>query len=68
MYNLAMGYQFGQGVDRDYAKAREWYERAAAKGSASALRQLAELHAGGLGLRLDTTRARELYEIGRAHV
>jgi TPR repeat protein len=34
--NLGRLYHNGQGVPQDYAKAREWYEKAAAKGDASA--------------------------------
>jgi TPR repeat protein len=36
MNNLGALYQNGFGVAQDYAKAREWYEKAAAKGDATA--------------------------------
>ena len=32
MTNLGTFYEKGQGVAQDYAKAREWYEKAADKG------------------------------------
>ena len=35
MVNLGVLYDNGQGVAQDYAKAREWYEKAADKGDAS---------------------------------
>lgn len=33
----------GAGVARDYGKAREWYEKAAAKGNANAKKALEQL-------------------------
>ena len=38
-----MLYGNGQGVAQDYAKAREWYEKAADKGDASAMAELEKL-------------------------
>ena len=35
MRNLGLLYENGQGVAQDYAKAREWYEKAADKGDAT---------------------------------
>jgi TPR repeat protein len=32
MFNLGLLYENGQGVVQDYAKAREWYQKAADKG------------------------------------
>ncbi len=43
MVNLGVLYQNGSGVARDYAKAREWYEKAAAKGDAGANKLLKKL-------------------------
>jgi hypothetical protein len=43
MTNLGLFYQHGNGVAPDYAKAREWYEKAAAKGDASAKANLEKL-------------------------
>ena len=35
MTNLGVLYANGRGVAQDYAKAREWYEKAADKGDAA---------------------------------
>ncbi len=43
MRNLGVLYDLGQGVAQDYAKAREWYEKAADKGDADAMRNLETL-------------------------
>jgi hypothetical protein len=43
MINLGFLYEHGFGVAQDYAKAREWYEKAAAKGAASAKEALETL-------------------------
>ena len=44
MSNLGVLYHNGQGVAQDYAKAREWYEKAAAKGDALAMTNLGLLY------------------------
>jgi TPR repeat protein len=63
MYRLGLLYQTGgQGVTKDYAKAREWYEKAAAKGDASAMTNVGLLYHSGLGVTQDYTKAREWYE------
>ena len=43
MLNLGTLYANGWGVAQDYAKAREWYQRAADKGDADAKARLEEL-------------------------
>ena len=43
MSNLGLLYENGQGVAQDYAKAREWYEKAAAKGDARGKERLKQL-------------------------
>ena len=43
MNSLGLLYQNGQGVPQDYAKAREWYEKAADKGDARAKAALERL-------------------------
>src|SRR6516162_10067243 len=52
----------GKGVSQDYAKAREWYEKAAAKDSSDAMLNLGALFVNGLGVPQDYTKAREWYE------
>ena len=55
-------------MTQDYAKAREWYEKAADKGDAIAMTDLGELYDNGQGVAQDYAKAREWYEkaAGRA--
>jgi len=62
MRNLGLLYDNGQGVAQDYAKAREWYEKAADKGDAGAMRNLGLLYNNGQGVAQDYAKAREWYE------
>jgi hypothetical protein len=43
MTSLGWLYEHGQGVAQDYAKAREWYEKASDKGDATAMAYLEKL-------------------------
>jgi TPR repeat protein len=43
MFTLGLHYDYGYGVAQDYAKAREWYEKAADKGDANAKARLQQL-------------------------
>ena len=43
MFDLGLRYDIGQGVAQDYAKAREWYEKAADKGNAYAMTRLRQM-------------------------
>jgi len=52
----------GSGVEQDFAKAREWYEKAADKGHVRAIFSLGLLYAKGEGVTQDFGKARELYE------
>ena len=45
MFNLGLLYDEGHGVAQDYAKAREWYEKAADKGDTTAMKNLGWLYA-----------------------
>ena len=49
MVDLGLLYENGRGVAQDYAKAREWYEKAAAKDNAYAMRNLGLLYENGRG-------------------
>jgi TPR repeat protein len=62
MRNLGLLYANGQGVAQDYIKAREWYEKAAAKDNGYAMRDLGLLYANGWGVAQDYIKAREWYE------
>jgi TPR repeat protein len=62
MGSLASLYAKGQGVAQDYAKAFEWYVKAADKGDASAMSNLGLFYANGQGVAQDYAKAREWYE------
>jgi TPR repeat protein len=62
MVKLGVLYANGEGVARDYAKAREWWEKAAAKGDAKAMANLGLLYSNSDGVAQDYAKARELYE------
>lgn len=60
--NLGTLYAIGSGIEQDYVKAREWYEKAAAQGYAAAQNDLGTLYATGAGVPKDYVKAREWYE------
>lgn len=57
---VASAYQAGAGVELDYFKAVEWYERASTLENPCALMNLAIMVSGGLGVKADKNRALEL--------
>jgi TPR repeat protein len=57
-------YSDGQGTETDIAEAVKWYEKAGEQNQADALYALARLYVFGLGVKLDASRAVELF--GRA--
>ncbi|MGO9740554.1 MAG: hypothetical protein ACLPN5_03380 [Roseiarcus sp.] len=59
-------YTGGFGFPQDYAKAREWFEKAVAAGDPDSLALLGELYADGKGVAQDYQKARELFEKGAA--
>ena len=59
---IASHYLQGRGVPRDYAKAAQWYARAAAQGLAVAQYRLGTLYERGRGLPRSTALARTWYE------
>jgi len=62
MTSLGLLYESGQGVTRDHAKAREWYEKAANEGDTNAMTSLGLLYENGQGVTRDYAKAREWYE------
>jgi len=62
MSNLGIFYEKGEVVPQDYAKAREWFEKAAAKSEAIAMVSLGILYENGYGVAQDYAKAREWYE------
>jgi TPR repeat protein len=55
-------YYFGVNESKDNAKAREWYQKAADKGSVDAMVSLGALYASGQGVTQDYAKAREWYQ------
>ena len=49
-------------VPQDYAKAREWFEKAAAAGNVGAMTNLGFLYEKGWGVPQDYVKARDWYE------
>jgi TPR repeat protein len=62
MVQLGLLYLNGQGVVQDYAKVREWFEKAADKGNADAMTNLGALYYSGRGVAQDYAKAREWFE------
>lgn len=56
-YNMGVIYDRGYGVERDYAKAHAWYEKAAAQGYAKAAHNLGVMYQTGHGVDVDNERA-----------
>ena len=61
MTNVGTLYNLGLGVKRDYAKAAEWYEKAAQLGFVVAQFDLANLYYGGQGVSRDLKQAARWY-------
>jgi uncharacterized protein len=57
MNNLGWLYQTCSGVPQDYARAREWFEKAAAAGHGAAMSHLAWLYKNGWGVPRDPAHA-----------
>jgi len=62
MNNIGRFYDQGRGVPQDYAKAREWYDKAAAAGDAVAMANIGGLYAKGHGVPQDYAKARKWWE------
>ena len=62
MFNLGKRYENGDGVAQDYGKAREWFEKAAAKDNSQAMNGLGWLYFNGQGVAQDYGKAREWFE------
>ena len=62
MTALGLLYSLGQGVERDYVKARDWFEKAAHKDEMGAMINLGVLYENGQGVERDYAKAGESYE------
>lgn len=56
-YNMGVIYDRGYGVERDYAKARHWYEKAAAQDYAKAAHNLGVMYQQGHGVAVNSKKA-----------
>jgi uncharacterized caspase-like protein len=63
MNGLGVFYETGRQVPLDYALARSWYEKAAARGNEIAMRNLGSLYERGLGVRKDKAAAKKWYDL-----
>ena len=57
-------YNEGDGVEKDYARALQWYEKAAKQGFAPALTSIGHMYENGQGMEINLTKAKEYYEKG----
>ena len=60
--DLGSMYYLGEGVRQDYAKAVEWFEKAANQGNSSAQSNLGLMYYQGLGVSQDYAKAVDLYK------
>ena len=61
MNNLGHMYRNGEGVEQDYAKAAEWFTKAADLGNTTAMNNLGYMYASGEGVEQDGAKAIEWY-------
>ena len=59
MFQLGSIYISGDGVERNPARAKEWFEKAAVVGSPKAMRRLAGMYTAGDGVEKDSVKAKE---------
>lgn len=62
-FSLGLLYENGDGVPRDYTKARQWYEKAAAQGDAKAQLYLGLQSSFGQGVPMDAVEAYMWYSL-----
>ena len=55
-------YHYGYGVEQDYARAMEWYEKAATSGNPSAMNNIGYMYEYGQGVEQDYAKAKEWYD------
>ncbi|GAB3670847.1 SH3 domain-containing protein [Salinisphaera aquimarina] len=66
-YNMGVLYDEGYGVERNYAAARSWYEKAAAQNYAKAEHNLGIMYQEGHGVPADAAKAAEWFERAAEH-
>lgn len=60
--NLGTMYAYGVGVEQDYAKAAEWFKKAAEQGNAGAQFNLGRMYEVGDGVEQDSVKAADCYK------
>ena len=60
--DLGMMYFEGNGVEQDYIKAKQWFEKSAQQGDAYARFRLGVIYEDGTGVEQDYTKAKQWYE------
>ena len=60
-FNLGLIYDNGEGVQQDYSKAAQWYEKAANQGMPDAQFNLGLMYYNGKGVRQNTATAKEWF-------
>ncbi|TDQ31706.1 localization factor PodJL [Phyllobacterium brassicacearum] len=63
LFEIGDRYMDGRGLERDYAKAAEWYSVAAEQGFAPAQYRLGNFYEKGLGLTRDLAKAKTYYQL-----
>ena len=61
-FSLGLMYLFGEGVEQNYGKAFEWFEKSAEQGNAGAQNNLGVMYDRGEGVEQDYAKAFEWYE------
>ena len=61
-YCIGIMYENGDGVEKDYKKAKEWYEKSAKQGNVEALVSLAIMYEEGKGVEPDFKKAISWYK------
>ena len=65
-YQIGRMYDFGRGVEKNYAEALKWYKLAAAQGLADAQNYLGDMYGLGLGVVIDYAEAVKWYKLATA--
>ncbi|MBQ5538953.1 MAG: sel1 repeat family protein, partial [Bacteroidales bacterium] len=60
-FNLGLKYYFGEGVSQNYAKAFEWWQKAAEQGRSDAQYNLGVMYKNGEGVPKNINKAKEWY-------